>query len=142
MQRTFPNMRPDLVRILDNGGAVRILLPDPSNQPLMGMVAASRQFGGTTDDITAQVRHSIDNVKGLHGKNGRSPEVKVTSLLPRIGLNIIDEGLPNGFLMVQLYQTYPEREAGPIFFLTPSDGEWFAHFCDEFERLWGNGADC
>ena len=43
MQRTFITMRPDLVRILDGGGQVRILLPDPHDDALMRMVAMSRR---------------------------------------------------------------------------------------------------
>ena len=52
MQRTFSTMRPDLIRILDNNGTVRILLPDPSNQTLMEMVATSRRYGETASDMS------------------------------------------------------------------------------------------
>ena len=142
MQRTFPTMRPDLIRILDNSGTVRILLPDPSNQTLMEMVAASRQYGETARDMSNQVRQSIDTAKSLRSTSGRAPEVKVSSLLPRIGLNVIDGSLPDALLMVQLYQVHPEGEPGPIFVLTPSDREWFIHFCNEFEQLWNSGTVC
>jgi len=142
MQRTFPTMRPDLIRILDNSGTVRILLPDPSNHALMEMVAASRRYGETASDMSNQVRQSIDTAKRLRGTTGRGPEVKVISLLPRVGLNVIDGGLPDALLMVQLYQVYPEGEPGPIFVLTPSDREWFTHFCNEFEQLWNSGTVC
>jgi hypothetical protein len=142
MQRTFSTMRPDLIRILDNGGTVRILLPDPSNQVLMEMVAASRRYGETASDMSNQIRQSIDSAASLRGTTGRSPEVKVSSLLPRIGLNVIDEGMPDALLMVQLYQVYPDGEPGPIFSLTPSDREWFTHFSNEFEKLWNSGTVC
>ena len=142
MQRTFLTMRPDLIRILDNNGTVRILLPDPSNQALMEMVAASRRYGETASDMSDQVRQSIATAKGLRGTTGHGPEVKVTSLLPRVGLNVIDGGLPDALLMVQLYQIHPKGEPGPIFVLAPSDREWFTHFHDEFEQLWNSGTVC
>jgi hypothetical protein len=142
MQRTFSTMRPDLIRILDNNGTVRILLPDPSNQALMEMVAASRRYGETASDMSDQVRQSIATAKGLRGTTGRGSEVKVISLLPRVGLNVIDGGLPDALLMVQLYQIHPKGEPGPIFVLTPSDREWFTHFHNEFEQLWNSGTVC
>ncbi len=124
MQRTFTTMRPDLIRILDNNGTVRILLPDPNNQALMEMVAESRRYGETASDMSNQIRQSIDTAKSLRGTTGRGPKVKLTSILPRVGLNLIDAGLPDALLMVQLYQVRPKREPGPIFVLTPSDREW------------------
>lgn len=142
MQRTFTTTRPDLIRILDNNGSVRILLPDPDNQALMEMVAESRRYGEMASDISNQIRQSIDTAKSLRGTTGRGPEVKVTSILPRVGLNVIDASLPDALLMVQLYQVRPTTEPGPIFVLTPSDREWFNHFRDEFENLWDRGTVC
>jgi hypothetical protein len=142
MQRTFTTMRPDLIRILDNSGTVRILLPDPSNQPLMEMVAASRRFGETASHMSNQISQFIAIAKDLRGATGHSPAVKVISLLPRVGLNVINGDLPDALVMVQLYQVHPEKEPGPIFVLTPSDGEWFTHFRNEFEQLWKSGTDC
>lgn len=142
MGRTLPTMQSDLVRILDHGGSVRILLPDPANLGLLHMVAASRRFEPAVDDLAAMIRQSIAMAKALPGAAGSQVEVRVTSLLPRVGLNLIDTAQPNGCVMVQMYQTKPSGEAAPIFVLTPTDSPWFDRFCREFEELWDRGTAC
>lgn len=141
MKRTLPTMEADIVRILSNGGAIKILLPDPDNDMLMRMVAASRRFREPPEGVAEAVRHSLDAAARIHDGSGRRPEVRTTSLLPRTGYNIIDADHPNALLMVQMYQVAPPAEPGPIFLIKPSDGQWFEHFNAEFKRLWDLGID-
>lgn len=142
MSRTLPTMRPDFVRILENQGSVRVLLPDPDNRELMEMVAASRRYGESAADTETTVRQSIAVAKSIGGASGSAVEVRLTSLLPRVGLNLIDAGKPDGLAMAQMYQTHPSEEAAPIFVLRTTDDPWFDHFCSEFEKLWDRAAAC
>lgn len=139
MGRTLPTMKADLVRILDNRGVVRILLPDPSKPELLEMVAASKRYGGSPSDLGDAIRQSIAVARSLRGQHGTEVEVRVTSMLPRIGLNLIDVERPSGSLMVQMYQTGPSAEAAPIFILNRADTPWFDHFCREFDQVWDHG---
>jgi hypothetical protein len=137
MQRTLPTMRVDLERILANGGSVRLLLPDPDDQALMSMVAASRQNPTTPQRAAELIRQSLTEMRTIGPR--RRAEVRVTSVLPRVGLNVIDADQPGEFVMVQMYQFRPEAEPGPIFTLTAHDGRWLHHFRTEFEHVWSEG---
>lgn len=139
MQRTLPTMRVDLERILANGGSVRLILPDPDNEALMSMVAASRRTTTTPQRAAELIRQSLAEMETI-GSQGRA-EVRVTSVLPRVGLNVIDEYQPGALVMVQMYQLRPRAEPGPIFTLTTDDGAWLSHFRDEFEQVWSAGRE-
>ena len=141
MSRTLPTMQSHLVRILENKGNVRILLPDPDNTELMEMVAASSRFGTSVSDTQTAIRHSISLAKSIRGDSGFTTQVRLTSLLPRVGLNLIDVGTPNGFAVAQMYQMRPSAEPAPIFVLRTTDNPWFDHFCNEFEQLWNHAAE-
>lgn len=137
MQRTLPTTRVHLERILRNEGSVRLLLPDPTSAVLMEMVAASRRSAETPVRVAELIRQSLNEIATIGTSN--VAEVRVTSVLPRVGLNLIDVDQPGALLMVQMYQLRPETEPGPIFTLTTHDGPWLSHFRDEFERLWSEG---
>lgn len=137
MQRTLPTTRVHLERILRSGGSVRLLLPDPASAALMEMVAASRRSAETPERVAQLIRQSLDEIVTIGSSN--VAEVRVTSVLPRVGLNLVDIDQPGAFLMVQMYQLHPEVEAGPIFTVTAQDGPWLMHFRREFERLWSDG---
>lgn len=139
MQRTLPTMRFDLERVLVNGGSVRLLLPDPEDQALMSMVAASRQNTTTPQRAAEIIRQSLTEMRTIGDRN--RAEVRVTSVLPRVGLNVVDADRPGAFVMVQMYQLRPDAEPGPIFTLTADDGLWLYHFRDEFEHVWSEGRE-
>lgn len=134
MQRTLPTIRVHLERILESGGSVRLLLPDPTDRVLMSMVAASRRSEETPQRIAELVKQALTEIETIGSHN--KPELRVTSVLPRIGLNILDAGRPGAVMMVQMYQIRPASEPGPIFCLTAEDGYWFDHFRNESEQLW------
>lgn len=140
MKRTLPIVQPHLVRVLQNGGSVRILLPNPQNGPLLQMIASSR---GHTD--TASSRRSIENsladarqMQALHGEGLR---VRLTDVLPRLGINAMELDHPGASIMIQMYEHSPKEESAPIFFLTHSDKDWFSHFHEHINRLWDSGND-
>lgn len=142
MARTLPVVKADLIRVLGNNGSVRILLPDPANSELMAMVAASRRFDETAEGAAASIRQTVEEAKRLGGMGVGSVDVRLTSLLPRLSMNVIDAEQPNALVMVQMYQIAPIAEPGPIFVLTPADEPWFAHFLGEFDRLWAHAKQC
>lgn len=137
MQRTLPTMRVDLERILMNGGSVRLLLPDPDDEALMRMAAASRRNAETPRRVAELIRQTLAEIDSIGSES--KVEVRVTSVLPRFGLNVIDVNHPGALVMVQLYGLRPKSEPVPIFTITAEDGQWLRHFSDEFEQLWSEG---
>jgi hypothetical protein len=137
MQRTLPTIRPDLERILLSGGKVRILLPNPENHLLLGMIARARGKGETPERIGSYVRHSLE-LSGDLIKLGEIT-IRTTDVLPRLGINALDIDQPDALLMIQIYEFQPTGEASPIFTLTRSDRTWFDHFVSQIERLWEDG---
>ncbi|WP_346028601.1 hypothetical protein [Arthrobacter parietis] len=140
MRRTLPTMERDLTRILENGGKVRIILPNPNDENLLQMIAASRNNTSATR-IRKSIEETLDSARHLHSKIGGNMEIRTTSVLPRVGINALDLGMPSASIMVQLYGHKPTSESKPIFYLTPSDKEWFTHFAEEVEKIWASGTD-
>jgi hypothetical protein len=138
MKRTLPTMERDIERILGNNGSVRILLPDPKDNALVQMIATTR--GQSSADVRQTIQNSLNSAKGLRSKLGANLQIRTTRVLPRVGINALELGLPSATIMVQMYGLTPTNEAKPIFFLTTADKEWFEHFKDETDRLWNAGS--
>lgn len=138
MRRTLPTMEHDLMRILRNGGSVRILLPDPDDDNLLQMIAMTR--GETSSShIQQSIKTTLHSAKHLQSKVGGNLEIRTTAVLPRIGINALELGLPSASIMIQLYGHTPTKESKPIFYLTSTDEDWFEYFAEEVERLWKSG---
>jgi hypothetical protein len=137
MQRTLPTMRSDLERILSSGGKARILLPNPQNISLLGMIATARGKGETPERVASYIQHSLE-LSGDLTKLG-DLSIRTTDVLPRLGINALDIDQPDALLMIQIYEFQPTGEASPILTLTRSDIYWFSHFTRQIERLWADG---
>lgn len=138
MDRTLPTARQDVDRLLNARGTVRVLLPDPDDSALMRMVEASHRLGLDADQASQKIRANLDTLSSL-GLDGLRAELRVTSVLPRVGINALDVDQLHGALMVQHYEFRPEPagEAGPILWVTRSNnGEWYERFRRELERTW------
>jgi hypothetical protein len=138
MDRTLPTARQDLDRLLKLPGTVRVLLPDPSDGALMRMIGASHRLGLDADQASQKIRANLEALSGL-GLGDRRAELRVTNVLPRVGINALDVDELDGALMVQHYEFRPEpdAEAGPILWVTRrNDGEWYERFRRELERIW------
>lgn len=141
MFRTMPMMRQHISRILANEGSVRILLPDPTNEHLLEMIAEIRP-GQTVDDIRDDIKHSLRIAGNLRGSTGKI-EIRTIQFIPNIGINAMDLNYPTKSIMVQMYEFLPKPgdERAPIFYLTADDHAWFGHFEAQIERLWAKGRD-
>lgn len=144
MARTLPLMINHIKRILGQNGRVRILLPDPNNQNLVEMIAATRP-GTTAEQIRGKIQHSLDDLHYMHSNAG-SLEVRVIAFPPNVGINAMDLESTNDShrsIMVQMYEFAPseDSERAPIFLLTTRDKVWFDHFAELSERLWEAGEE-
>ncbi|TNC16617.1 hypothetical protein FHE66_14670 [Georgenia sp. 311] len=140
MARTLPTALPDLKRIMRNGGSVRLLLPNPNNVALLTMVAETKS-GGRSASVRRKIEHAIATANAELASLARSGtfEVRVTDVLPRIGINAFDVDEPGGRIMIQMYQFQPTEESAPIFILGHDDAPWYEHFRREASALWESG---
>ena len=138
MKRTLPTIERDIKRILRNNGTVRILLPDVTDNNLVQMIATTRNQ--SSEEVVLAIQHSLASAKHIRSQFGSNLEIRTTRVLPRVGINALELGLPSATIMVQMYGFTPTNEAKPIFFLTTADKEWFEHFKDETDRLWKAGS--
>lgn len=144
MARTLPLMTLHIQRILDQGGLVQILLPDPNNPNLVEMISATRSPKKPAQ-IKREIQHSLKSLEDIHPSVG-TLELRVISFLPSVGINAIDLESPvesHKSLMIQMYEFAPEQghERAPIFFLTTHDSVWFSHFAAQSKRLWEAGTE-
>ena len=140
MQRTLPIMRVHIERILDNGGLVRVLLPNPDNAQLMTMISKTGTPNEDSRRAATNIRYTIDLCAEI-ARGGRRPLVRTVEYLPRLGINALDLDQPGAIIMIQMYQFMPQNDSAPIFTITRTDGHWFDHFHDEIERLWAHGKE-
>ncbi len=139
MNRTLPLKKGNITRILKQGGAVRILLPDPNHGPLMEMIAATRP-PKSAEDIKVDITYALKSAEQLGKAGNGCLEIRTVQFLPSIGINAMDLGHPSKSIMVQMYEFAPEdqSERAPIFYLTSADRAWFNHFEAQIERLWSS----
>lgn len=140
MMRTISHMRNQFPRIFSNGGSVKILLPNPNNDQLMEAIAKTR-----SDREASSLKYDIENsfrVAKDFRTGSNDIQLRITNVMPHMGINGLDVGGPSGKIMVQMYEyksSAPER--GPIFLLEDNDDEWFKRFSEQTDRLWEDGED-
>lgn len=134
-------MRSDMTAILAAGGRIRVLVLDPTNEPLIETaderIAQSLRLGKAGERIMA----TLDDLATMRERMGGRLETRVSSSIPSSGFTCLDVAGPNGLVCVQHYEYRHNGESAPIFSLRPSDGHWYKHFVDEAERLWDAGTD-
>jgi hypothetical protein len=141
MSRTVRGISQDGLRvILSSGGSVRVLLLDPDNEELVKAASRHRVYGAAPEGLKKRIQGSLDDLQDLAENIGGDLEIRVTSFIPHMSMNVIDASRPNGLIAVQHYEYKPAAEPAPIFCLTPSDTMWFKHFAAEAERIWADGA--
>jgi hypothetical protein len=140
MNRTLPLMKENITRILKHDGEVRIILPDPTCEPLMEMIAATRA-PKRPEDIQADIEYALKSAEQLRRPDKGCLEIRTTQVFPSIGINAMDLGHPSKSIMIQMNEFSPEdgSERAPIFYLTGADRAWFNHFEAQLERLWNEG---
>lgn len=141
MARTVHGMRADMSSILVAGGRIRVLVLDPTDEPLIAAADLRNAVSLGPDKLRARVMTTLDDLVSLRERVGGRLEVRVSSTLPASGFNCLDAGTERGLVTVQHYEYRPTGEAAPILALTPTDGAWYQHFLAEAERLWDAGTD-
>jgi hypothetical protein len=147
MGRTLSTGRPHFERMLQHGGTLRVLLPDPEDERLIEMISKMHRNDDGPERTASAIRSAITTLSSIAGQANAAGHpgtvvLRLTDLPPRVGLNILDGNEPSGSLMVQHYQFRPTSESSPIIYLErESDEPWFRHFVDEAERLWTSGRE-
>lgn len=139
MERTMPLMKTHIQRVLNNDGQVRILLPNPENDPLIDMIVAARPKK-TKATIIRSIKYSLESANDLVNQGSGTLEIRTFNSPPNIGINAMDLGYPKASIMIQMYEYAPTDEGVPIFFLTSEDRPWLDHFEGQIERLWADGS--
>jgi hypothetical protein len=141
MSRTVHGMRADLPPILEAGGRIRILVLDPTDEPLIEAAERRRAHNLGPGKLAARVMTTLEDLTLIGEQTGGRLKVRVSSSILAAGFHCLDVASPRGVVYVQHYEFHQHREAAPIFTLEPSDGAWYQHFVAEAERLWDAGTD-
>lgn len=139
MRRTITNMHEHLTRILEHRGSVQILLPNPSNERLLGIIAETHPTKDA-QGIKADIENALRLAQELEPGKG-AVKIRTIDFVPHIGINAMDVDLPDALIMVQMYEFKGKSERAPIFLLDRDDKEWFKHFKEQIDRLWDSGTD-
>jgi hypothetical protein len=128
-----------LRQMLGSGGSIRVLVLDPTDDAIIQAASEHRQHGITAAHLRRRVEATLDELAVLRAATGGEVEIRVSTFIPQMGINVIDAGTANGLIVLQHYEHRPSGESAPIFSLRPVDGFWYAHFAAEAERLWQDG---
>jgi hypothetical protein len=139
MTRTVQGMRSDMLAILEAGGRVRVLVLDPTDDPLVE--TADRRISQSLGNgrLRQRIMTTLEDLATLRSKTTGRLEVRVSSRISSAGFNCLDVSGPRGLVCVQHYEYHPVGEAAPVFVLEPQDAPWYQHFAAEAERLWEAG---
>ncbi|MEA5363146.1 DUF5919 domain-containing protein [Amycolatopsis sp., V23-08] len=139
MTRTVQGMRSDILAILEAGGRVRVLVLDPTDDPLIE--TADRRISQSLGPgrLRQRIMTTLEDLATLRAKTTGRLEVRVSSRISSAGFNCLDVSGPRGLVCIQHYEYHPVGEASPVFVLEPQDAPWYQHFAAEAERLWEAG---
>ena len=138
LSRTIQSYREPLRASLSAGARARIMVVDPDlHDTLRGLTVRAGYTGPSRG--SRRIRNSLDELTYLHGQTGGDLEIRVSALLPAIGVNVFDPRSSSALLSVQHYEYWASAEPSPIIVLRPGDGHWFQHFLAEAERFWNDG---
>ncbi|WP_051796160.1 hypothetical protein [Kibdelosporangium aridum] len=97
-------MRSDLPRILRNGGRVRVLILDPTDESLISTADRQRTHSQGVENLRQRVLTTLQDLT----------TIRVLSSIPTAGFNCLDMSKTNGLVCVQHYEFHPDGEAAPI----------------------------
>jgi len=141
MTRTVQGMRSDFPAILRNGGRVRVLVLDPTDESLMVSAVRQRSFSQGVEYLRQRVHTTLHDLTMIREHVGGRLQIRVLSSIPTAGFNCVDVTKSSGLVCVQHYEFHPEGEAAPIMSFTVDDMPWYTHFAAEAERLWDAGIE-
>ena len=140
MSRTVQGTaRTDMRRTLVNGGRVRVLVMDPTDDALIRAVSGNSSLWPSADRLNKRIIGTLDELSDLRRSTGGRLEIRIAPFPPMMGINALNLSDPDGVIVVQHYEYKPVAEAAPIFMLKPADGFWFNHYAAEANRIWEDG---
>ncbi len=123
---------------LKSGVPIRLLVCDPDPTTPTADIAAYRiEKHQDPDTLRRAINHALDNFSLVAKVDPKRKNLKIRLLPypPTFGIWIIDYGLPNAEIWVEIYAFRQTPE--PAFQLLPRrDGEWYEFFADQFEKMW------
>lgn len=141
MTRTVHNMRSDMATILAAGGRIRVLILDPTDEPLMQTADLRLAKSLGPAKLRAGIERTLEDLTALRGRVGGRLEIRVSSTIPSAGVTGIDLDTRHGIVCLWHYEYRSVGESAPVFVLEPRDGAWYHHFVAEAERLWTAGTE-
>jgi hypothetical protein len=140
MSRTVQGTaRTDMRRTLVNGGRVRVLVMDPTDDALIRAVSGNSSMWQSAERLKARILGTLDELSDLRVSTAGRLEIRVAPFTPMMGVNALNLSGPDGVIVVQHYEYKPDAEASPIFELKVEDGFWFNHYAAEANRMWEDG---
>lgn len=140
MSRTVQGAaRTDMRRTLVNGGRVRVLVMDPTDDALIRVVSRNSSLWPSAERLKGRILGTLDELSDLRRSTGGRLEIRIAPFAPMMGINALNLSDPDGVIVVQHYEYKPAAEAAPIFALKAADGFWFNHYAAEANRMWEDG---
>jgi hypothetical protein len=140
LSRTIRTHLHTLERRMERGAVIKIALVEPASEAVQE--AARRSTVADSPEIFEnRLRPTIDLLRHLAANPASADrlEIRYLRFVPAIGLTVVDADEEHGRIQVDIYA---HRSAGPepVIRLTRArDPRWYAHFLQEFERVWTNG---
>ncbi|MEV4413623.1 DUF5919 domain-containing protein [Catellatospora sp. NPDC049609] len=137
--RTLRSNYHELEKLLREGARIRVALLDPASG---APEEAARRCGvGHQPEIFQQrLQLSVGLLRQLSATAGPgSVEVRLLPFAPAVGLLVTDPGTGGGRVHLDIYAHRPVGPEPVLVLRRDRDPGWFAHFVDEFERVWANG---
>jgi hypothetical protein len=140
LSRTIRTHLHTLERRMERGAVIRIALLEPGSGALQE--AARRSTVADSPEIFEnRLRPTIDLLRHLTANPASAGrlEIRFLRFVPAIGLTVVDPEEDHGRIQVDIYA---HRSSGPepVIRLTRGrDPRWYAHFLQEFDRVWTNG---
>jgi hypothetical protein len=140
LSRSVRNNYDAFERCLRAGGTVRIALIDPESRA----PAEAALRCGVADQpevFDRRLRPTIDLLRQLcasdHGAG--SIEVRLLPYVPAAGLTLLSPTTDEGRILVDVYAHRPVGPEPVISLSRGRDPRWYAHFLDEWDRVWAGG---
>ena len=138
LSRTLDTSYSAFERSLRRGGALRILLADPTADEA-AVDARCQSSRPSADELREEIRRSLRQLSKLKETTNGNLEVKTTRAALKFSFNFVDASKANAKLYIQLYSYRLGGESRPLFTLTSADEEWFECFRYQAEALWNDG---
>lgn len=137
----IPEKRDLLLTKIREGCSFRFLIFDPTSKNAAALDESLGYGNGSLIKfLGAQQAYFIEFMKVLadEGLDGRF-QVRTYEAVPTFGALAVDSGVPEGYLIVELYGAHVEGSVCPGIELVPRESAWYAFYDRQIAELWKVG---